>query len=383
MKGDFERRSSELEKANAIELKALAEKRNTGTISEREYGVEREKILKNTAKFLLLAQLDFAEQNLKILKQGGQDVVKQEEEVAKLRQKISEDFTKKKSPISDKQKEQAGELNAELVKFKEYFDAAESIINSALDASFTNQKNKIQELIDANEEKKNKEIAAVEASTLSEQQKADRISVINTKAASEKERLELKQRQLDQKRAQYEKASKIAQIILNGALGVTAQVATGNLAGAIIAGVLAAAQLAIAIATPIPKFKRGTKDAPGGAAILGDGFVPEVVEEPSGKMWVTADTPTVYDVPKHSVIYPSVDEAKRATGRMNVRHLQTQPAASLQGYIEMKEVVKELKSVRSAIDRKPVPRVQNNMNGVKIVWGNKNSFWEWTQRNMQ
>lgn len=382
---NFEKRASELAKANDIELKVLADQRSKGLITEEEYNRKRERINTDTQKFLLLAQLDFAEENLKILKAAGRDVVKQEEEIAKIRLKIAEDFDhkqkKKLDPAQQKRADAAAELNESLAQFKEYFDQVESIISGALDAAFTAEKNRIQELIDLNEEKKNKEIEAVNQSTLSEQDKQAKITVINARAQAEKERLELRQRQLDQQRARFDKAAKIAQITLNGALAVTAQLAVGNIAGAIIAGALAAAQLALAIATPIPKFRTGTKDAPGGLSILGDGGKKEVVVEPTGNTWMSGDKPGLYDVPKHSVVYPSVEDAKAATSKFTFKPLPLKAAPVADN--GSKEIIKYLRRVESAIERKPVPMVQNNMNGVKVIWGNKNSFWDWKQRNMQ
>jgi hypothetical protein len=115
---------------------------------------------------------------------------------------------------------------------------------------------------------------------------------------------------LDLQRAKFDKAKAIGSIILNTAQAVTKFLAEGNIAFSIIAGIIGAAQLAVAAAQPLPQFAHGTTDAPGGLAIVGDGGKHEYIAH-GGKITETPNVPTVMNVPKHAVIYPDHESMLR------------------------------------------------------------------------
>jgi tape measure domain-containing protein len=80
---------------------------------------------------------------------------------------------------------------------------------------------------------------------------------------------------------------------------------------AILAGIVGAITLAGVIATPLPQYAEGIKEAPGGLAILGDAkgnkLKPggkEMVKEPSGKTWLSGDSPGVYNIVPGSEVIP-------------------------------------------------------------------------------
>lgn len=59
---------------------------------------------------------------------------------------------------------------------------------------------------------------------------------------------------------------------------------------------MGAVQVATIMATPIPKYAKGTDNHTGGPAIVGDGGKKEIVVY-SGKAWITPDVPTLVDFP--------------------------------------------------------------------------------------
>jgi tape measure domain-containing protein len=75
---------------------------------------------------------------------------------------------------------------------------------------------------------------------------------------------------------------------------------------AVLAGAIAAAQIGIIAATPIPEFAEGTKGKPfkGGKAIVGERGVEKVVTE-SGKVYFTPPNATLVDLPKGSQVIPN------------------------------------------------------------------------------
>jgi hypothetical protein len=75
---------------------------------------------------------------------------------------------------------------------------------------------------------------------------------------------------------------------------------------AFLAGTIAAAQIGIIAATPVPEFAEGTKGKPfkGGKAIVGERGVEKVVTE-SGKVYFTPPSATLLDLPKGSQVIPN------------------------------------------------------------------------------
>ena len=78
-----------------------------------------------------------------------------------------------------------------------------------------------------------------------------------------------------------------------------------NIAMAAVAGAMGALQLATIIATPLPKYAKGTKSHKGGPAVVGDGGEPELVTF-GGKSWITPDTPTIVDLPAGAAVIPHI-----------------------------------------------------------------------------
>jgi hypothetical protein len=80
---------------------------------------------------------------------------------------------------------------------------------------------------------------------------------------------------------------------------------------------MGAVQLATIIATPLPKYAKGTANHKGGPAIVGDGGVPEVITY-GGNAWITPDKPTLVDLPAGAAVIPDVsnlDESELSVAR--------------------------------------------------------------------
>lgn len=74
-----------------------------------------------------------------------------------------------------------------------------------------------------------------------------------------------------------------------------------------VAGAMGAIQLTTILATPRPKYAKGTKSHEGGLAIVGDGGRQEVVLM-NGSAWLTPDKPTLVDIPKGAEVIPSIQK---------------------------------------------------------------------------
>lgn len=123
--------------------------------------------------------------------------------------------------------------------------------------------------------------------------------------AKKNEELEKKKQQLKHKQAVWEKANSLAQAGIATALAITH--ALPNLVLAAIAGAMGAIQIATILATPIPKYAKGTDYHRGGPAIVGDGGRSEVVLF-NGGAWLTPDKPTLVNMPEGAIVIPSVTD---------------------------------------------------------------------------
>lgn len=164
-----------------------------------------------------------------------------------------------------------------------------------------------QEAADAEQERISE---LVEKKVITEEEGEARKRAAEAKSAKKTEELEKKKAKLKREQAIWDKANNIAQCTMQTALAIMNAWATApwpvNIAMAAVAGAMGALQLATIIATPLPKYAKGTKSHKGGPAVVGDGGEPELVTF-GGKSWITPDTPTIVDLPAGAAVIPHIN----------------------------------------------------------------------------
>lgn len=212
--------------------------------------------------------------------------------------------------FEDQDKKDLEEKKKRIISFLEtlqgYFTQVSGLIMGALNIGTTKKKNEAQEAIDAIEKQRDAELKANEARVQSEQDRAANIAIINSRAEQQKKAQEQRQRQADQRAAQATKALSIFEITLATAVNVAK---AKNKAAAILQLALGAAQLAIAIATPIPKFKHGKKRGQTyeGPGIVNDGPNMEVIERADGSIEMPEGRNVLTHVGANDIIHPDKD----------------------------------------------------------------------------
>jgi hypothetical protein len=150
----------------------------------------------------------------------------------------------------------------------------------------------------------------VEKKVITEEEGEARKRAAEAQTAKKNEELEKKKQQLKHKQAVWDKANGVAQAGIATALAIMNALQMKpfpvGIAMAAIAGAMGAVQVATILATPIPKYAKGTDRHKGGPAIVGDGGAPELVIF-GGKSWITPDTPTLVDMPAGAVVKPSIN----------------------------------------------------------------------------
>ncbi len=116
-------------------------------------------------------------------------------------------------------------------------------------------------------------------SLLSEKEKAREQNIVDAQVAQQRLRITLQENEIKKKQAEFDKAQAIARIIQGTAVAIVESL--GNPFMVAIVAALGAAQLAVAIATPLPQFKDGGTVKKDGNIITGEAGT-ELRIDPSG-----------------------------------------------------------------------------------------------------
>lgn len=178
-----------------------------------------------------------------------------------------------------------------------------SLMTDIYDARIEN----IEKEQEANDEAYDKEIERIEKleenGAISTEEAEARKRAAEDKTAAKNAELEKKKAALQEKQAKWDKANSIVQAGIATALAITK--ALPNLVLAALVGAMGAAQIAVIAAQSIPRYAKGTKDHPGGLAIVGDGGKKEGIITDNG-LFVTPDKPTLVNLPAHAQVIPDL-----------------------------------------------------------------------------
>ena len=185
-------------------------------------------------------------------------------------------------------------------------------IDNLVNASFDARLQRIEEEADAEEKSHDRQLESLqnlyEQGAISQEEYEARKRLQEEMTEKKKEDLAKKEAELKNKQAKYDKASAIAQALINTALAITSAatvvpfIPLGSIAMG-IASAMGALQVATIMATPLPKYAKGTKYHKGGLAVVGDGGKQEVVMTADGA-YLTPDTPTLVNLPRGAKVFP-------------------------------------------------------------------------------
>ena len=275
---------------------AIAEDRHKkGITDEKKYQEEKKKAEAQYHIESLNAEIAYTESVLALMKARGLDVSKELQELAKLKRELAEASTD--SPTQNNFEKELAFLN----NLQSYYERTYSVIDSIAKRSSEKRLAQLQSEIDANEKKRNQDIANVESTVASEEEKRARIEQINRMADAQNEAANRKIREEKRKQAQFEKVAAISSIIFNTAKAIVQDLGTPWKIA--FDSAIGAAQLAIAMATPLPQFAEGTDSAPEGWAMT-DEEGAELYLTPSGEMFLGNDKPTIRFLEQGTKVVP-------------------------------------------------------------------------------
>lgn len=232
--------------------------------------------------------------------------------------KENEDAAARQIEIEKAKSEKIKEL------LQDVFNFGIQLIKQQLDAKLESLEKESEENEAWSEEEKERIDRLEESGAISKEQADARKAAVDDQAAMREEEIEAKRKEVKRKQAVLEKNMAVIEIAKDLAVAIFKIKAEAAAAAAIpvVGAALAAAalsqiplvvasaaiQTASVLATPIPEYAKGTKDHPGGLAIVGDGGRSEMIVS-NGMLFKTPATDTLIDLPAHSVVYPDFNKA--------------------------------------------------------------------------
>lgn len=264
----------------------LAREYSVGEKDAQEYADGRLIIQRKLTQDLINTDIAGLQAIIDKQKSYGFDTTDTEIKLAELKQRLSKETTNAQIEDLEKLAEREAEIKE---KRKEFAREVGNLAIALVEANFARQEEALKVEAEQIDIRKERDIEAVDRSLASEEDKANRIAIINARAQGQKDALERKQRQLDLERARFDRAAAIAKIIVETASAVAQ--ALPNIPLSILVGAIGAAQLATAVAAPLPKFKEGGEMQYTGLAEYGHGT--ELRIDPDGAMSFTKSTPEI------------------------------------------------------------------------------------------
>lgn len=280
---------------------------------------------------------------------------------------FSDAESKKSKAVKDELAQQAQLRQEEVEKAKQLGEESFKFLQALGDASFDRAKDRLQSQIDDIEVKKKADEDAIDATSESDEEKTNQKAIIDKQYDAQTTQLKNKQRKIDEEKAKFDKAASIAHII-----AATAEAVIGTLsktpppAGlplAILVGAIGAAELATAIATPIPHYRYGKMTGgPAEWAVTGDGGQHEVMMGPTGDAYVTPNTSTLTRIPEKYRVFPSMDAWYKEVGHRPMWNLQ-EPVVAPGQVMDITQITTPI--VQAIKDNKQIVNVNATFAGIQ------------------
>lgn len=230
------------------------------------------------------------------------------------------------SIMSDKISGVWGELTdgEKMERTTEMWASMVSGIGEMISSIYDRQIEAVEAEQEANEKAGEEEISRIEAleekGAITTEEAEARKRAAEDKTAQKNAELEKKKAALRTKQAKFEKATSIAEAAIQIAGGILQTIKQLGFPAAIpmiaALGAMGAIQLATIIATPIPKYAKGTDSHKGGLAVVGDGGVSETIVTDKGA-YITPSVPTLVDIPKGAKVIPYAVDMDRIKAHAN------------------------------------------------------------------
>ena len=367
--------------ANAKSQLSLVQRYAAGKITREKYEQDLLDLQDKYGKESLQKQIN----SLRAQEKFAYDGVEQTEEVLKKRRDINAKILALEVELGKNINDSDDKTNAKrLEKLSDFFSQLQSkvaevsdIIGSVIDIGITKQKNALQEIEDIRQETYEREVERINTSTLNQTQQSEQLRILEAKRQAEKQKFDRDNREADLKKARFDKAANIASIITGGILAVINTLKDPKLIAsgtaiplALAVGALSAAKLAVAIATPLPKYRNELRhDKPDHFGIYGEDGT-EVVTRPGHEPEI-ASSATVGWLPKGSRVMQISKMNQDEINGILYRGMAKQTAAMAQKD-SVDPSIYVLQNIEQGINRMVRKRTGNTINvNIKDEFGHR------------
>lgn len=293
------------------ELDEVAAQYSQGLINKEDYERKRLEITEKYAIKQAQLAIDLAKEQLNTPGLSEEDRLKLKEKIAQAEIALAEKVRDADINAADDASEA---YKKKMDKVASAIQAISELLSGFADlgtAIFERKMEEIEAEQDANDEAYEKEVERIEKleenGAISTEEAEARKRAAEDKTKQKEEEIAKKKAVLQEKQAKFDKANNVIQTIMSTSLAIMRAWTNPFTAPAIIPLIIAqgAIQLATILAQPIPKYAKGTKDHPGGLAIVGDGGKKEGIITDNG-LFVTPDKPTLVNLPAHAQVIPDL-----------------------------------------------------------------------------
>lgn len=297
--------------AMSKELDEAAAQYSQGLINKEDYERKKQEITEKYAIKQAQLAIDLAKEQLNTPGLSEEDRLKLKKKIAQAEIALAEKVRDAKINAVDKPAE---DDKKKMDKIAKTIQAMSDLLGGFADlgtAIFERKMEEVEAEQDANDEAYDREVERIEKleenGAISTEEAEARKCAAKDKTAKKNAELEKKKAALQEKQAKFDKANNIIQTIMATSLAIMKAWTNPFAAPGIIPLIIAqgAVSLATIIAQPIPKYAKGTKDHPGGLAIVGDGGKKEGIVTNNG-LFITPDKPTLVDLPAHAQVIPDL-----------------------------------------------------------------------------
>ena len=254
------------------DLLNLKRRKETENMSSEQYAEEEYLIKLDYVRKTTEAAIDAIEQELNVDNLSAKDRKKLTEELCKLKADLANKEADAEitaiEKINKAEEKAYKERIKNLKKWLQTASQAVSTIGDLVGTLYDGQLDKIEEESEANTDAHDSEIERIELlkeqKIISEEEAQARKRAAEDKTRKKEEELEKRRQDIQYKQAVWDKAANIANASIATALAITE--ALPNFVLAALVGAMGAVQVATIMATPIPKYAKGTDNHTGAAA---------------------------------------------------------------------------------------------------------------------
>lgn len=260
-----------------------------------KYAIERFEIEKNALN-----------EQLALLSPGSSEYLKAVDEINKIELQQKELQSQRKQNIDKKEAEKRIEIEKSVMQaIQQIQSIAFNYIRNLSKQQANDTLTRLDREKKAIEDRYQYQIDRITASMDAGVEREEAVARAQARAESQKIDIDNKRREASRRQAVFEKQLSISQIIADTALAVVRALGSkpytpANIALAATTGAIGAAQLAAAIATPIPQYAIGTKNHPGGLAMVAE-KEPELILDRGSAYMVS--NPSVLDLAPHAQVF--------------------------------------------------------------------------------